>query len=107
LGEKRTIMPHYLVERTAADRLGLDELEQDGPARRAFMANNRRHGVTWLHSYVAPGGTRSFCLYEAPTPLAIRLASQCNGLPIDRITAIDLIRPSPVPDTTPGAQPQP
>jgi hypothetical protein len=83
-------MPWYLVERTypvngetsplAAVRCAVIDTE--------FLANNRRSGVTWLQSFVTPDRKKSYCLYEAPDPQALRLASQLNGEPIDRINEI-------------------
>lgn len=79
-------MPWYLVERTAAEPLCLADLERD----------HAGDGVTWLHSYLGANRRRSFCLYEAPTPAAVRQAAQRNGLPIDRITEVSLVAPPPV-----------
>lgn len=86
-------MPRYLVERTSSERLALPGPDRGVQERRVFSENNARVGVAWLRSYVAPDGKRSFCLYEAPEPGAIRRAAQRNGLPIDRITEVDLLGP--------------
>jgi hypothetical protein len=86
-------MPRYLVERTGSGPLGLLELARDAGARLAFVATNAGDGVTWLHSSVAPDGRRSFCLYDAPDPAAIRLAARRHGLPVDRITEVEMIAP--------------
>jgi hypothetical protein len=81
-------MPCYLVERTAAEPLTLPDLTGDPHARQAFLVNNGQAGVIWLGSYLTADGRRSFCLYQAPHPAAIRLAAQRNRLPIDRISEI-------------------
>jgi hypothetical protein len=49
--------------------------------------------VTWIHSYVAVDAEKTFCIYEAPSPEAIRLAAASNNLPIDRITEISGLEP--------------
>jgi hypothetical protein len=93
ISEEHEAMPRFLVERTSAEPLALPEPGQGAPARRIFVENNARDGVVWLHSYLAPNGTRSFCLYEAPGPEAVRRAAERNGLPIDRITEVRVLDP--------------
>ena len=48
-----------------------------GPAFavQAIVARNLDAGVTWLCSYVSDDGRTAFCLYEAPSPEAIRQAA--------------------------------
>jgi hypothetical protein len=41
-----------------------------------------------LRSFVSEGKTRTFCVYDAPTPEAIRKAAIGNKLPIDQITQV-------------------
>ena len=86
-------MTRYLVERTSAEPLDLPEPGQAAQARGVFVENNARDGVVWLQSYLAPNGKKSFCLYEAPGPEAIRRAAERNGLPIDRITEVRVLDP--------------
>ena len=54
---------------------------------------NARGGVTWLHSFVTPDRRRSFCIVDAPSPEAIRLAAQATALPVDRITEVRVFDP--------------
>lgn len=35
----------------------------------------------------------SFCIYDAPSPEAIRLTARANGLTVDRITEISVLDP--------------
>ena len=86
-------MPRYLVERTFADQLDLPGPEAEASARRNFIENNALDGVTWVHSYVAPDRKKSFCIYDAPTPEAVRRAAGRNGLPVDRITEVRVLDP--------------
>ena len=86
-------MPRYLVERTFADQLGLPGPEAEASARQNFIENNALDGVTWVHSYVVPGRKKSFCIYDAPTPEAVRRAAGRNGLPVDRITEVRVLDP--------------
>jgi hypothetical protein len=34
-----------------------------------------------------------FCVYDAPSPEAIRRAAERNGLPVDRITRVTVLDP--------------
>ena len=58
-----------------------------------FVERNADEGVTWLHSYVSDDMRRAFCVYEAPSPEAIRKTAKRNGLPIDRITEVRVLDP--------------
>jgi hypothetical protein len=57
------------------------------------IANNAEQGVTWVHSYVTPDRRRTFCIYDAPTPEAVRAVAHRNGLPVDRITPVRVLNP--------------
>lgn len=78
-------MPRYLVERTFA---GASEL-----AVHAVVERNTDDGVTWLHSYVDEDSGTMVCLYEAPSPEAIRRASRHSDLPVERISRVRLLDP--------------
>jgi len=86
-------MPRYLVERTFPDALALPGPTQETQVRLTFVDNNALDGVTWVHSYVAPDRKKSFCIYDAPTPEAVRRAARRNGLPVDRITEVRVLDP--------------
>ena len=86
-------MPRYLVERSLPERLALLGPDQGAQARLTFIENNTLDGVTWVHSYVAPDRKKSFCIYDAATPEAVRRAAQRNGLPVDRITEVCVLDP--------------
>ena len=51
------------------------------------------HGVTWVHSYVNPDRTTTYCICDGPSPEAIRMAAQITGLPVDRITEVSVLDP--------------
>ena len=86
-------MPRYVVERTfeAGPQLRADAAGAE--ACSAVVRRNAEQGVTWLQSYVSDDGRRSFCLYEGPSPEAIRKAAAANRLPVDRITEIGVLDP--------------
>ncbi len=85
-------MPRYLVERTFPDGLKLSA--DDGGAEICrVVLNNSEDSVTWLHSYVSNDRQRTFCIYDAPSPEAIRRTATRNNLPVDRITKVNVLDP--------------
>jgi hypothetical protein len=86
-------MPRYVVERTFEDGPWLRTDAEGAEACNAVVRRNAEEGVTWLHSYVSDDGKRVFCLYEGPTPEAIRKAAAANELPVDRITQVGVLDP--------------
>jgi hypothetical protein len=86
-------MPRYLIERTFPDGLGLAPNQQGRQAANAVIENNAQHDVTWMHSYVTPDKKRTFCIYDAPSPEAIRKVAERNGLPVERITEVRVLDP--------------
>lgn len=86
-------MPRYLIERTFPDGLMLPADPQGAQRVAAVIGNNSRDGVTWVHSYVTPDRRKSFCIYDAPSPEAIRVVACANGLPVDRISEVRVLDP--------------
>jgi hypothetical protein len=37
--------------------------------------------------------TKTFCIYDGPSPEAIRRAARRNSLPVDRITEVSVLDP--------------
>ena len=86
-------MPRYLVERTFADGLDIPINEAGMKATATVISNNAEHGVTWVHSYVSDDRNKTFCVYDGPSPEAIRLVAERNGLPVDAITEVRVLDP--------------
>ncbi|HEV7715458.1 MAG TPA: DUF4242 domain-containing protein [Steroidobacteraceae bacterium] len=86
-------MPRYLVERTFTDGLTLPADPQGAKACAAVVANNSKESVTWVHSYVTPDRRKTFCIYDGPSPEAIRVVANANGLPVDRISEVRVLDP--------------
>ena len=82
-------MPRYIVERSFPDRL----LIPAGERCRGVVERNADEGVTWVHSYVSDDKTKSFCVYDAPSPEAIRKTAARNELPVERITQVRVLDP--------------
>jgi hypothetical protein len=83
-------MPRYLVERVFPEAW---ELGGDGGDVCRRIVEGNRDEVTWLHSYVSEDGTRAFCVYEAPSPEAIRRSAARNDLPVDSIVSVRALDP--------------
>ena len=49
--------------------------------------------MTWVHSYVSEDKAATFCVYDAPSPEAIREAALRNDLSVDRITQVRVLDP--------------
>jgi hypothetical protein len=69
------ILPRYLIERDFPDGLTIPPDETGATLCRTVADNNAEDGVTWLHSYVTPNRQRTFCIYDGPTPEAVRRAA--------------------------------
>jgi uncharacterized protein DUF4242 len=86
-------MPRYLVERSFPDRLTIPMNDKGNAICNNMIVNNAEDTVTWVHSYVTPDRARTFCIYDAPSPEAIRRAARRNNLPVDRITEVKVLDP--------------
>ena len=86
-------MSRYLIERDFPDGLATRQDEAGANLCGMVIDNNAEDGVTWIHSYVTPDRKRSFCIYDGPTPEAVRRASARNKLPISRITEVRVLDP--------------
>lgn len=86
-------MPRYLVERSFTDGLAIPVTEEGATACKTVVINNAEDLVTWVHSYVTTDKGKTFCIYDGPSPEAIRRAARRNGLPVDRITEVSVLDP--------------
>lgn len=86
-------MPRYIVERTFPDGLSIPADMQGAQVCLRVVDNNAQDTVTWVHSYVTQDKSKTFCVYDAPSPEAIRSAAARNGLPVDRITEVRVLDP--------------
>jgi hypothetical protein len=86
-------MPRFLVERTFPELFAFPSPQAGLAACQPIIDNNAVDGVTWLLSYVAPNGKKSFCICDARDAQAVRRAVQRNGWPVDRITKVRVLDP--------------
>jgi hypothetical protein len=86
-------MPRFLVERTFPDGLAIPMAEQGANVCLTVVGNNLQDDVTWVHSYVTTDKKKTFCIYDAPSPQAIRKVAKINNLPVDHITEVRVLDP--------------
>ena len=86
-------MPRYIVQRTFPDGLRIPIADGGAELCRGVVERNAEEGVTWVHSYVSEDKRTTFCVYDAPTPEAIRKTAARNELPVDEITQVRVLDP--------------
>jgi Protein of unknown function (DUF4242) len=86
-------MPRYVVEREFPDGLQIRVDETGAKSCLAVVDDNLADRVTWVHSYVSADKRKTFCVYDAPSPEAIRRTASRNKLPVERITEVRVLDP--------------
>lgn len=86
-------MPRYMIEREFPGCIEIPTDSNGQDAMRGVIRNNGSEGVTWLHSYVSHDHTKTFCVYDGPSPEAIRRAAGLNDLPVDSIVEVSVLDP--------------
>jgi hypothetical protein len=82
-----------MVQRTFPDGLEIPVNNGGEQIVRAVVDRNAEEGVTWVHSYVSADKQTTFCIYDGPTPEAIRKTAARNDLPVDLITEVRVLDP--------------
>ena len=82
-------MPLFLIERNYAE-----QLEPSAEGVREVTDINSDVGVHWLFSFLSADKKKTYCLYEASDPEAIREAARRAGLPADVIVEVSEINPA-------------
>jgi len=86
-------MPRYVVERIFPEGVEISLGEEGVQFCEGVVAKNADDGVTWIHSYVSGDRSKTYCVYDAPTPEAIRQVARRNELPVDSITEVSVLDP--------------
>ena len=76
-------MPLYMIERNFAE-----DLDLTGDDVRLIDEINADEGVRWVFSFLSADKRRTYCLYEAPSPEAIREAGRRSNTPVDEIVEV-------------------
>jgi hypothetical protein len=82
-------MPLFLIERNYAE-----QLEPNAEDVREVTEINSDVGVHWLFSFLSADKKKTYCLYEASDPEAIREAARRAGVPADVIVEVSEINPA-------------
>jgi hypothetical protein len=86
-------MPRFVVVRTFLDALAIPVTGAGAQLCQAVVDNNAEEQVTWLTSYVSLDRTKTYCIYDGPSPGAIKRAATANGLPVDTIVQVSVLDP--------------
>jgi hypothetical protein len=86
-------MPLYLIERNFAEQLNVNR-----EIATAVCQVNSDVGIEWLYSFLSADKKKTYCLYEAPNPEAIREAARKLNLPADVIVELGDQRITPGPE---------
>ncbi len=86
-------MPRYLVLRTFPYGLNISADERGAEECLKVVKNNTLDEVTWIRSFVTCDRKKSFCLYDAPSPEALRRAARRNNLPVELIIEVSVLEP--------------
>lgn len=81
-------MALFVIERQFAE-----QLEITSEAARLVGQVNGEVGVHWLFSFLSADKKKTYCLYEAPNPEAIREAARRLNIPADVIVEVTELRP--------------
>jgi len=89
----KIIIHRYLVERTFPKGLNIPLNKVGSDMCLTVVSKNAEDNVTWIHSYVTMDKKKTFCIYDAPSPEAIRKSAKNNGLPVDNIIEVSVLDP--------------
>ncbi len=81
-------MPLYVIERNFAEQLDNETLDRAG-----IKLVNDDVGIRWVYSFLSADKKKTYCLYEAPNPEAIREAAARLGIPADEIVPVEQLDP--------------
>lgn len=86
-------MPRYMVEREFPAGLEIPPTPEGLKTCLGVVDNNATEQVTWVQSFVTDDHRKTFCIYDGPSPEAIRRAAGLNELPVNRISEISVLDP--------------
>lgn len=86
-------MPRYLVERTFPEGLEIPTNDTGAKTCLGVVENNSEEHVTWVTSYVTDDKSKTYCIYDGPSPEAVRRSADANGLPVDSIAEVRVLDP--------------
>jgi Protein of unknown function (DUF4242) len=85
-------VPRFLLQRTFPERLAI-AVTADGAKTCLGVVENNTESVTRITSYVSTDHTKTFCIYDGPSPESVERAALANGLPADSISEVQVLDP--------------
>jgi hypothetical protein len=76
-GQRRWTLIDYIVAFSSVGK---------GHAEHTVVLGGRCRSGDLVHSYVTEDKTKTYCVYDGPSPEAIRRAARRNNLPADKVT---------------------
>ena len=76
-------MPLYIIERNFAE-----QLELDADSVSAMREIHGDCGVNWLFSFLTADKRKTYCLFEAKNPEAVREAARRAQVPADAVIEV-------------------
>jgi uncharacterized protein DUF4242 len=92
-------MALYLIERNFAEQLSVNP-----EIAAAISEVNASVGIKWIFSFLSADKKKTYCLYEAPNPDAIREAARKLNAPADVIVELGESRIMPTGLVKPTAE---
>jgi hypothetical protein len=86
-------MPRCVDQRTFREGLHIPVANGGAAVCASVVERNAEEGVAWVHSCVSADEQTSLCVYDAPSPEAVRKTGMCNQLPVDEITEVRVFDP--------------
>ncbi len=91
--QNKIVIKRYLVERSFPEGLEIPVNVEGSQICLNVVSTNAEDNVSWIHSYVTKDKKKTFCIYDAPSPEAIRKSAKKNGLPVDNIVEVSVLDP--------------
>jgi Nickel responsive protein SCO4226-like len=83
-------MALFVIERNFVEQLDPDALDYAG-----IRLVNDDVGIRWIYSFLSADKKKTYCLYEAPNPEALREAAARIGIPADVIVEVsEVLQPT-------------
>ena len=80
-------MPRYIIERDVGT---LTREQWDAVGRKSNEVLATMDGIIWIRSYISHAEGKVYCEYDAPSKEAVMEHARLAGVPVTRISEIEL-----------------
>ena len=84
-------MPRYVVEHDFNSGLDVQVNDEASEICLTAAGSHASYGVTWRDSFLSPDNQKTLCIYDAPTPEAVRQFANKNNLPVSQIMEVMVV----------------